>query len=97
MELPISGQHVQAPPLGQDIHHVVKDRTVGDEFVAQIVNVQDLLVRILWIATSKFRSGKQKTSNCEEQELLCHSTGSSRSNPPPPEDLLKGERVFSEG
>lgn len=60
MEFPIPRQHIQASPLCQDIHHIIKHRAVGNELVAQVINIQDLLVRVLWISPSKLRSGAEK-------------------------------------
>lgn len=60
MDLPISGQYIERPPLRQDIHYIIKDWAVCNEFVAQVIDIQDLFVWILCFVPSKFWPGEKK-------------------------------------
>lgn len=50
---PIPRQHVQGAPLSEHIHYILKNSTVGYELVAQVIDVENLLVRALGIPVGK--------------------------------------------
>jgi hypothetical protein len=47
MDTSIACQHVQGAPLSKHIHYILKDSTIGYELVAQVIDVEDLLVGAL--------------------------------------------------
>lgn len=50
---PIPRQHVQGAPLSKHIHYILKDGAIGYEFVAQVIDVENLLVGALGVPAGK--------------------------------------------
>lgn len=44
---PIPRQHIQGAPLSKHIHYILKDSAIGYKLVAQVIDVENLLVGAL--------------------------------------------------
>lgn len=89
MDPPIPRQHVQGAPLSKHVHYILKDGAIGYELVAQVIDVEDLLVGALRVLTGKLRPVRKRKSPRNLYYLclsnpLHHNFGTARSTPNKP-------------
>ena len=53
MDPPIPRQHIQGAPFSKHVHYILKDSAIGYELVTQVIDVENLLVRALWVPAGK--------------------------------------------
>ena len=53
MDPPIPRQHIQGAPFSKHVHYILKDSAIGYELVTQVIDVENLFVRALWVPAGK--------------------------------------------